>query len=145
MSMSAREPEPSQELAKQRRRERIVNDIVARTGIDDVMIAQLVDHFYQKIRNDRLIGPIFEARIGDWDHHLGVMCRFWSSVILMSGEYHGNPAEKHGRLPVTEIHFQRWLALFADSVVEVCPPSAHACFIGAAERIAPNLARHAMA
>jgi hemoglobin len=70
-------------------RDRIVADIVARTGIDAAMIERLVRAFYKSARRDPLIGPIFERHVRDWDAHLARMCDFWSSVALMSGRYHG--------------------------------------------------------
>ena len=106
------------------RRERIISEIGARTGIDEPMIERLVRGFYAKIRKDALLGPIFEARIRDWEPHLRRMCAFWSSVALMSGRYHGSPMARHLPLPVDAAHFDRWLALFEETAREVCPTSA---------------------
>ena len=64
------------------------------------MIEKLVHAFYARVRCDELIGPIFAARISEWDHHLQRLCQFWSSVVLMSGRYHGSPMQKHLALPV---------------------------------------------
>jgi len=121
------------------RRARITADIVARTGIDAAMIERLVRDFYGRVREDPLIGPVFAARIGDWEPHLRRMFAFWSSVALMSGEYHGSPMEKHLPLPVDAAHFDRWLALFEASAREVCPPAAAEHFIERAHRIAQSL------
>jgi hemoglobin len=120
------------------RRERITAEIAARTGIDDSMIERLVRSFYAKIQKDELLGPIFEARIQDWEPHLQRMCAFWSSVALMSGRYHGSPMTKHLPLPVDAVHFDRWLALFEDTAREVCPPEAEAHFVERARRIAES-------
>jgi hemoglobin len=114
-------------------------DLVDRTGIDEAMIERLVERFYAKARADRRLGPVFEARIADWDHHLAQMCRFWSSVATMSGRYHGNPMIKHARLPVDAAHFDRWLVLFEETAAEVCPPVAAAHFVERARRIAQSL------
>lgn len=121
------------------RREQIVAKIAAQTGIDEPMIERLVRSFYAKIREDALLGPIFEARIHDWEPHLQRMCAFWSSVALMSGRYHGSPMAKHLPLPVEACHFDRWLALFEDTAREVCPPEAEAHFVERARRIAESL------
>jgi hemoglobin len=121
------------------RRERITAEIFARTGIDEAMIERLVHSFYAKIREDALLAPVFEARIGDWDLHLERMCAFWSSVALMSGRYHGSPMTKHLPLPVDAAHFDRWLALFAETASEICPPEAEAHFVERARRIAESL------
>jgi hemoglobin len=121
------------------RRARITAEIAARTGIDAAMIERLVRHFYVQVREDALLGPVFDARIHDWEPHLRRMFAFWSSVALMSGEYHGSPMEKHLPLPVDAGHFDRWLALFEASAREICPPAAAAHFIERAHRIAQSL------
>jgi hemoglobin len=126
-------------LETMERRERITAQIVARTGINEGMIARLVRGFYAKIRGDALLAPIFEARIRDWEPHLQRMCAFWSSVALMSGRYHGSPMAKHLPLPVDATHFDRWLALFEETAGEVCPPEAEAHFVERARRIAESL------
>ena len=120
------------------RREKIVAKIAEQTGIDEPMIERLVRSFYAKIREDALLGPIFEARIHDWEPHLQRMCAFWSSVALMSGRYHGNPMAKHLPLPVDAHHFDRWLALFEATAREVCPPEAEAHLVERARRIAES-------
>jgi hemoglobin len=121
------------------RREQLVAEIAARTGIDEPMIERLVRAFYRKVRKDALLGPVFEARIQDWEPHLQRMCAFWSSVALMSGRYHGSPMVKHLPLPVDAAHFDRWLALFEETACEVCPPAAEAHFVERARRIAESL------
>lgn len=131
---SASEPE-----SPARRREAIVEQIRAATGIDEPMIARLVDAFYDRVRADPLIGPVFAERISDWGPHLAQMRLFWSSVALMSGVYHGRPMPKHLPLPVDARHFDRWLELFEATAAEVCPPAAAAHFIERARRIAESL------
>ena len=121
------------------RRAAIVEQIRAETGIDEAMIARLVDGFYDRVRADPLIGPVFNDRISDWGPHLEQMKLFWSSVALMSGAYHGRPMPKHLPLPVDARHFDRWLELFRQTARELCPPSAADHFIERAERIAESL------
>jgi hemoglobin len=121
------------------RRARMMAEIAGRTGIDEAMIERLVRAFYAKAGDDPVLGPIFAARIEAWEPHIGRMCAFWSSVALMSGRYHGNPMEKHLRLPVDAEHFDRWLTLFEATANEVCPPDAAAHFIERARRIAESL------
>ncbi|MGH8144206.1 MAG: group III truncated hemoglobin [Steroidobacteraceae bacterium] len=121
------------------RRQSIVDDIVQRTGIDEAMIARLVHAFYDRARIDPLIGPVFERQVRDWDAHLARMCAFWSSVALMSGNYHGQPMVAHLPLLIDTAHFNRWLELFAATAQEVCPPAAAAHFLERAHRIADSL------
>ncbi len=128
--------EPAEAAA---RRARASAEIAARTGIDDGMIGRLVHAFYARVRSDALLGPLFEARVSDWDVHLARMCAFWSSVALMSGDYHGNPMGRHLPLPVDFRHFDRWLALFEATAAEVCPAAASTHFVERARRIAQSL------
>jgi hemoglobin len=121
------------------RREQIVADITARTGITEEMIETLVRSFYARVRTDAMLAPIFDARIKDWEPHLRQMCAFWSSVALMTGRYHGTPMVKHAPLPVDAAHFDRWLELFEQTAHEVCPPEAKAHFVERARRIASSL------
>ncbi|MCB1884896.1 MAG: group III truncated hemoglobin [Geminicoccaceae bacterium] len=121
------------------RRAQITAGIVARTGIDEAMIDRLVRAFYARVRSDPLLGPVFAARIDDWEPHLARMGAFWSSVALMSGRYHGQPMEKHLPLPVDAAHFDRWLALFEATAREVCEGAAADHFVERAHRIAESL------
>jgi hemoglobin len=109
-------------------------------GVTEPMIRELVHAFYGRVRLDPLLGPIFNAAIQDWDAHLAKLCDFWSSVVLMSGRYHGTPMQAHARLPGIEPqHFARWLEMFAETARQVCPPEATALFVDRAERIAQSL------
>lgn len=109
-------------------------------GVTDAMIHDLVHGFYARVRADDLLGPIFNAAIDDWDHHLDKLCAFWSSVTLMTGRYKGSPMQVHAEIPgIASGHFDRWLALFRHTAQELCPPEAAALFIDRAERIAQSL------
>ena len=114
--------------------------IVEETGIDEATIYRLVHAFYDRVRQDFMLGPIFARRIADWEPHLARMCDFWSSVVLMTGRYHGQPMPAHMPLPIEARHFDRWLELFEETAREVCArPSAAAFFIDRAQRIASSL------
>lgn len=109
-------------------------------GINEDLIATLVDRFYAEVRRDDVLGPVFESRIKDWDEHLDKLQAFWSSVVLMSGRYKGRPMPVHAAIAeITDAHFERWLALFAQTAQVVCPPGAAALFIGRSQRIAESL------
>ncbi|RMH47508.1 MAG: group III truncated hemoglobin [Alphaproteobacteria bacterium] len=112
---------------------------MAETGLDEAILRELVHRFYDRVRADDVLGPIFEARIDDWEPHLDRMVAFWSSVALMTGRYHGAPVPAHAPLPVTWAHFERWLALFRQTAEEICPPQGAAHVITQAERIARSL------
>ena len=120
-------------------RPEITAALMARTGLDEDTLARLVRRFYARVRDDDLIGPIFAARVTDWEPHLERMTAFWSSVALMTGRYHGQPMRAHAGLPVDWPHFERWLALFAETARETCPPAGAAHVIERAETIAQSL------
>lgn len=111
------------------------------TGIDEAMIEALVHRFYQRVREDELIGPVFAGHVQDWPAHLERMCAFWSSVMLVSGRYHGYPMRAHLPLPIEARHFDRWLELFAEVTRELCPEKAAALFMDRAGRMALNFQR----
>jgi hemoglobin len=99
----------------------------------------LVDRFYAKARRDPLIGPVFNQAIEDWDEHLEKLCAFWSSVMLTSGRYKGNPMAAHMKLPIQPHFFERWLALWQETAGEMFAPEAAAAFHEKANRIAESL------
>lgn len=107
--------------------------------IDEAMIQRQVHAFYAAARRDPLIGPIFEAKVEDWDRHLARMCAFWSSVTLMTGRYSGTPMQAHMPLPIADEHFACWLQLWAATARAECPPAAAERFILLAGRIAQSL------
>ncbi|MBK0327514.1 group III truncated hemoglobin [Rhodobacteraceae bacterium F11138] len=113
--------------------------LMAKTGLDQDRIVSLVHRFYDKVRADPVLGPIFAERIRDWGPHLERMVAFWSSVALMTGQYHGAPVPAHQTLPVNWDHFERWLELFRETAGETCPPAGAAHVIERAERIARSL------
>lgn len=110
-------------------------------------IETMVEEFYGRIRNDDVLGPIFERRIDTWPDHLARMVRFWRAVLRSERTYspspRGAPPALHRR--ITELrkhHFQRWLRLFGEVVDEVYEPEARPHVKEAAERIAASLSRH---
>jgi hemoglobin len=87
-------------------------------SITEDSIAELVDSFYSRIRGDQALGPIFADAIGDdWGPHLDKMRRFWSSVVLATRTYKGNPMMSHLQLPrLTQEDFAQWLQLWTETV-----------------------------
>jgi hemoglobin len=81
-------------------------------GVDGRYISSFVDRFYERVRDDALLGPIFAERVADWPAHLEQMKRFWRSVLHNSGEFTGSPMRTHVAIAgLEERHFSRWLAL----------------------------------
>lgn len=123
------------------RRAQIQADAAA-MGIDEAFISRLVDTFYDGVRADPTIGPIFNAKIGDnWPAHLATLKSFWSSVALNSGTYSGRPIPAH--MDVTDArppHFDIWLKLFRQTLDDIAPtPQAIDYFYVRAERIGKSL------
>ena len=110
--------------------------------VTEESIAQMIDRFYAKVRQDSVLGPVFEAAIApeEWPKHLATMRRFWSSVMLASGRYSGNPVAVHHALPnIERAMFARWLALFEANAAELFTPDIAAQFTTKAQRIAMSL------
>jgi hemoglobin len=76
----------------------------------------LVDSFYEKVKSDPLLGPVFSYV--NWTKHLPVMCNFWCSMLLGESSYKGNPLQGHLNLAIETAHFDRWLKLFKETVDE---------------------------
>ncbi|WP_413990319.1 group III truncated hemoglobin [Labrys okinawensis] len=106
--------------------------------LSEAMIESLVHTFYGRVRQDELIGPIFNAKVADWDDHLAKLCAFWSSMVLRTGRYDGRPLRPHLMLPLEGRHFDRWLDLFERTAGEVLPREAALVFIDRARRIADS-------
>ena len=105
-------------------------------GVDADYISALVEHFYGKIRQDPLLGPVFAARIANWDLHLGRMKQFWRSVLHASGEFSGNPMVKHMAIPgLEERHFAHWLGLFYAALRDLEPTSDATRLVGERARM----------
>ncbi len=104
-------------------------------------IAEVVDTFYCRIRDDHLLGPIFAGVIGsEWGPHLDKMKAFWSFVLLASRDYKGNPMIAHLQLPrLTRHHFERWLQLWRETVAVLCSDELASLLIRKAQMIGERL------
>ena len=79
---------------------------------DDV--SQLVNYFYSKVLKDEILAPFF--RDLDFERHLPKMIHFWTFALLDEPGYTTNVVEKHLHMSLKEVHFERWLSLFNESV-----------------------------
>ena len=109
--------------------------------IGEAGLARLVGAFYARVRSDAELGPIFNDAIEDWPHHLEKLTAFWSSVMLSSGRYKGQPVPAHmkhkGR--ITPELFDRWLGLWKQTTEELMEPDAASALQTKAARIAESL------
>ena len=46
-------------------------------------VSLLVNTFYAKVRNDKVLGPIFNNIINDWDAHLELLTDFWETQLFL--------------------------------------------------------------
>ncbi len=83
-------------------------------NLDDIRL--LVDTFYERVKRDEILAPVFNDKINDWPLHLDKMYRFWQSILLSEPTYSGAPFPKHATLPIDQDHFERWLSLFSETV-----------------------------
>ena len=111
------------------------------TTLGEAELETVIPAFYARVRADDLIGPVFDDAISDWDFHLGKLVAFWSSVMLTSGRYKGNPVAAHAKHAdrLTPEMFDRWLALWADVTDELLSQDAAAAMQDKAGRIAESL------
>lgn len=93
-------------------------------GIDDMFISNLVERFYETVRMDDRLGPIFAKHVQDWPIHLTRMKNFWASIMIESGRFNGRPMQKHiviGGLDAA--HFAHWQSLWDQTVALLSPNS----------------------
>jgi hemoglobin len=110
--------------------------------LSEAQIGALLDLFYTKVRADPELGPVFGRAIADeeWPPHMAVIRDFWSSVMLKSGRYRGNPLQVHKKIEgVSPELFQRWLALFDEACREMLAPDIAEAMHGRAVQIADSL------
>ena len=110
--------------------------------VDEETIGRLVDEFYVRIRHDPVLGPVFEAAIAAeaWLKHLATMRDFWSSVMLTSGRYKGNPLAVHSQVEgLGPELFEPWLVLFAQTADELFEEEFAVIFREKAGRIAQSI------
>ncbi len=112
--------------------------------ITEATIKQFVDNFYVNVRNDSKLGPVFDGTIGTseeaWQPHLERMYYFWSSLMLATGRYHGNPMKKHHDIPSFDIKlFDIWLELFEKTAREIHTDEVVELYMEKSRRVAQSL------
>ena len=76
-------------------------------------LAKLLKTFYADVRQDAVIGPIFNARIHDWPAHLEKIGDFWALQTGGPSAYSGGFGRAHLPLGLEPVHFEQWLGLWA--------------------------------
>lgn len=118
--------------------ERIVNPTA---NISEAELRRLIPAFYARVREDARLGPIFNDAIDDWPEHLDKLVDFWSSIMLTSGRYKGNPMAMHmkHRDRITPELFDQWLHIWRQTTDEMMAPQVAAALQAKAARIAESL------
>lgn len=110
-------------------------------SLDEKSIAKLVDRFYARVREDARLGPVFNTAIGDrWAEHLATLTDFWTSILLASGRYKGNPMMAHLAIPqMDQQHFNRWIELWRETTAEVFGPEISQALVAKASMMGERL------
>ncbi|MWV61795.1 hypothetical protein DCO58_07645 [Helicobacter saguini] len=92
--------------------------------VNDDSINELMDVFYNKVRINPELGPIFNGKVGtdeaSWDAHKAKIASFWRLQLLGEQGYNGYPMKAHLELdPFPREFFNTWLGLFEESLNEV--------------------------
>ena len=103
--------------------------------------ARVIPAFYARVRDDEILGPIFNNAIQDWPHHLEKLQAFWSSVMTASGRYKGQPMVAHLRhvADMTGDNFGRWLLLWGETTSDLLGAEAADAMQHKAMKIAESL------
>jgi truncated hemoglobin YjbI len=75
--------------------------LVMQDVVTEETLRQLVSSFYDRVRRHRRLGPIFNDHVKDWAAHIETLTRFWSSLMLTSDRYKGNPFFAHQKLALS--------------------------------------------
>jgi hemoglobin len=109
--------------------------------VTDDSVPVLVRAFYDKVRVDAQLAPVFAKALGhDWSGHMATMCDFWSTAMRLSRRYKGDMLATHQR--VEGLHsalFERWLELFEQTVGEHFAAQAGIALDDRARKTARNL------
>lgn len=100
----------------------MASDTQQLTDIDtraDVLV--VVTEFYERAFRDELLGPVFvDIAQLDLATHLPQITDFWETILLGAQSYRGGAffphAMLHQKVPLTQAHFDRWLAIWDATV-----------------------------
>lgn len=99
-------------------------------------ITWMVRRFYELVRADPVLAPLFEQAISDWEGHLRTIADFWSAVLLGTERYRGCVFGAHGGLAIGTEQIERWLSAFRIAAAETLPAAAAAKAVQLSERMA---------
>jgi len=88
-------------------------------------LSLLVHTFYNRVRKDEELGPIFNSIITDWEAHLEKITDFWEQHLFGIHKYHGDPIEAHNRVDevmentISAHNFGTWLFYWLNTLDEL--------------------------
>ena len=111
-------------------------------GVTKALIRDVIHDFYGKVRQDVMLGPIFENAIGgNWDRHIEKVILFWTTATRLDTGYKARnfmPAHmRHASIGTEQL--SRWLSLFQETLAERCAPDTSDVLFEIAERMAENI------
>jgi hemoglobin len=112
-------------------------------GLTEALVRKVIVSFYDKVRSDALLGPIFSEVIGKgWDSHIERIVGFWLTATRLGRGYDGrNFMPVHLQNPSIHVdQLPRWLELFRATATEHCSPQAASVLVDIAERMGETLA-----
>ncbi|MGE3645664.1 MAG: group III truncated hemoglobin [Beijerinckiaceae bacterium] len=98
-----------------------IEDEIRARAIIEKALEDGVARFYEIVRDDALIGPIFLGSVHDFPAHMKTMVDFWSRMTLGTERYAGMPLPPHVKLDLTPEHFERWLAVWKEAAFATMP------------------------
>lgn len=113
-------------------------------SLDRTVVRALVERFYDHVHRDPLLAPVFERtiRAEDWPQHLDQMTEFWSTTLLATASYRGDPVGLHAAIDeLTSEHFDRWIELFKLTAEQLLSPELASGLIELARGIRSGLER----
>jgi hemoglobin len=115
--------------------------MVATSPLTEQSISTLVNRFYARVREDALLGSVFNSAIGDhWPEHLATLTDFWTSVLLASGRYKGNPMMAHLAIPqMDQQHFSRWIEQWRETTTDIFGPEISRVLVAKASTMGERL------
>lgn len=81
-------------------------------------VSDIVRGFYAAVREDEILGPVFDSAISEWEEHLEKLTDFWMMQLFGGKAYNGNPIVKHQAVDrqtggqISPFHFGIWLNLW---------------------------------
>ena len=107
--------------------------------ITEISLGRQVREFYGRALADRVLGPVFDSAIDDFEPHLSTITDFWCAVMLGARRYQGNALAQHRKHPLEPAMFDRWLELWRQTADELFAPEPAQALKDRTERIAESL------